>query len=101
MIDLEFETAWLGGHEAEGAERLLEEKGLMIDFPILERRRTFGTQFMNDGLDALERVQQVEFLALQRAMDAAKAVQGLLTEWLRVHDFPAQPARDDFRSWQQ
>ena len=101
LIRLDPEPARLRREQRVRPERLLEDERLVADEAVAQRRCAFGLNVTDERLDSLERCQQVEFLAAKAVFEAAKPVQGLRSQRLGKHHFPAQAAGVDFSSGQQ
>jgi len=68
----------------------------MINEPVNQRRRPFGPKFVLHGLDRLEGVQHIQFVAKKGVLQPAKPLQGLWSQTLAGDDLPAEPAGGDF-----
>lgn len=91
LVGLQARAARLGGEERVRAERLFEQEGLVIDELVAKRCGAVGTQVEDQGLYRLERVKEVDLLAVDDAAQAAQAIDGLRPEALRVHTSQRRP----------
>ena len=98
LVRFESETSGLDRQQCPWAQSLLEEKRLMVDQPIGQRRRPIRTELVLDWLDLLEWRKKVEFLAENCVFQAAQAKESLQTETLRGDDLPPESPCKDFCS---
>ena len=100
LVGLDAEAARLDGQEGVGAEGLLQEERLVVDEPVADRPGALRGEIAARWLDGLKRVEEFDLAVAERAVEPAQPVQRLSAQRLREDDFPAQPARLHFRSWQ-
>jgi hypothetical protein len=98
LVRRDVKPARLTRDERARAERLIEEKGLVVKEPRRQPVRAVRVEVANDRLDLLERMEEVELEPAQVALRAPEPEALLLARRLDVHDLPLEPASADARA---
>jgi len=93
LVRLDPQAAGLDRQQGVRPQGLFQEKCLVVDEPVGQRRRAVRTKVMDDWLDRLEGVEDIEFLSQHRVFQAAEPEQRLRPEAFAGNNFPAKPSR--------